>query len=68
MKAIIKKILPICSFCRKIRDKAGCWWSCELNGREQEAVMFSHTVCPECMKREYPEFIKEAWQEQKINT
>ncbi|HIJ79734.1 MAG: hypothetical protein OEY01_13445 [Desulfobulbaceae bacterium] len=66
MAAIIKPILPICSFCRKTRDKGGCWWPSDSNGSSQQAVMLSHTVCPECMAREYPELLEEPWPAQQV--
>jgi len=48
-------LLPICSHCKKIRDPTGAWLPVEAYvGRHSEAL-FSHTVCPQCMKVHYGE-------------
>ena len=41
----LRKILPLCSFCKKVRDDKGYW----------EQVDVSHGICPECMKKHYPD-------------
>ncbi len=52
----LQGILPICSFCKKIRDDEGYWDRVEAYISRHSDAMFSHTCCPECMEREYPEF------------
>ena len=51
----LKGILPICSFCKRIRNQDGAWESLEnyITGRSK--AEFSHGVCPECCKINYPE-------------
>jgi PleD family two-component response regulator len=48
-------MLPICASCKKIRDDRGYWTQIELYFREHSEVEFSHGLCPECIKRLYPE-------------
>ena len=51
-------LLPICSSCKKIRDDRGYWKQIEDYIREHSPANFSHSICPECAKRLYPEFYK----------
>ena len=51
----LQGILPICSFCKRIRDDDSFWGSVEEYIQSHSEVEFSHSVCPECMQKEYPE-------------
>ncbi|MCB0275433.1 MAG: sensor with HAMP domain protein, partial [Calditrichaeota bacterium] len=48
-------LIPICSSCKKIRDDQGYWNSLEVYMHEHTDASFSHSYCPECIKREFPE-------------
>ena len=48
-------LLPICANCKKIRDDKGYWNQIEEYIDRHSDASFSHSVCPECMKRLYPE-------------
>jgi len=48
--------LPICSFCKKIRDDRGYWENLEEYIRQHSEAEFSHSLCPECLKIHYPEY------------
>ena len=48
-------ILPICMHCKKIRDDKGSWNRMEIYIRDRTEAEFSHGICPECMKKLYPE-------------
>lgn len=57
--AEVKKLsgfLPICASCKKIRDDQGYWRQVEEYIREHSEAEFSHSICPECSKKLYPEF------------
>ena len=59
--AKVKKLsglLPICSHCKKIRDDKGYWNQIEAYIRDHSEADFSHSICPECAKKLYPEFYK----------
>lgn len=49
-------ILPICSFCKQIRNDHGAWQRLEVYLQKHSDAEFSHSVCPDCMKTQYPEF------------
>ena len=60
--ATVKKLsgmLPICASCKKIRDDKGYWTQIEAYIRDHSEAEFSHGICPECMKKLYPEFCME---------
>jgi len=56
---ILRGLLPICSSCKKIRDDKGYWNMLEVYIRDHSEADFSHGLCPDCIKRLYPEFYKD---------
>jgi phosphoserine phosphatase RsbU/P len=52
-------ILPICSFCRKIRDDEEGWRLLEEYVSAHADVLFSHGICPDCLQKMYPEYVNE---------
>ena len=52
----LKGIIPICASCKKIRDDKGYWSQIELYIKNHSEADFSHSICPECAKKLYPEF------------
>jgi PAS domain S-box-containing protein len=53
---ILSGLLPICASCKKIRNDRGSWEQMEQYIRSHSEAEFSHGICPECMKRDYPEY------------
>ena len=51
----LKGFLPICASCKKIRDDKGYWTQIESYIRDHSEAEFSHSLCPDCMKKLYPE-------------
>jgi hypothetical protein len=49
-------LLPICASCKKIRDDKGYWQKLETFVHEHSNAEFSHSMCPDCMDRLYPDF------------
>jgi PAS domain S-box-containing protein len=49
-------LLPICASCKKIRDDKGYWNQIESYIRDHSEAEFSHSICPDCMKKLYPDF------------
>ena len=52
----LKGIVPICASCKNVRDDQGYWNRVETYLNEHTEAEFSHAVCPDCMKRLYPQF------------
>jgi PAS domain S-box-containing protein len=48
-------LLPICAGCKKIRDDKGYWSQVESYVQAHSEATFTHGLCPECIKRIYPE-------------
>jgi signal transduction histidine kinase len=53
----LEGLLPICSYCKKIRDKDQRWQTLELYIEERSKAEFSHGICPECMEKHHPDAI-----------
>ncbi len=49
-------LLPICASCKKIRDDKGYWTQVEVYIRDHSEADFSHSICPDCAARLYPDF------------
>lgn len=55
---ILRGFLPICASCKKIRDDKGYWNQIESYIHEHSEADFSHSICPDCAQRLYPEFYR----------
>ncbi len=47
-------LVPICANCKKIRDDKGFWTQIESYIQERSQARFSHGICPDCIKKLYP--------------
>ena len=47
----LQGIIPICGYCKKIRDEEGLWNQLEVYVHNHSDAKFSHGICPECMKK-----------------
>lgn len=47
----LQGIIPICGYCKKIRDDQGSWNQLEKYICEHSNAAFSHGVCPDCYKK-----------------
>jgi hypothetical protein len=54
---VLRGLLPICASCKKIRDDRGYWSQMETYIHEHSQAEFSHSICPDCMQKLYPEFL-----------
>jgi hypothetical protein len=50
-------LLPICASCKKIRDDKGYWNHIENYIREHSEAEFTHGLCPDCIKKLYPQLL-----------
>jgi len=51
----LRGILPLCSFCKKIRDDKGYWEQVDVYISKYSQADISHSICPECVKKHYPD-------------
>ncbi|HET7274010.1 MAG TPA: hypothetical protein VFI91_02455 [Longimicrobiaceae bacterium] len=56
----LQGLLAICSCCKSIRDTTGNWKQMEDYLEFHFQTAFSHAVCPECMRVEYPGLFESA--------
>jgi DNA-binding response OmpR family regulator len=48
-------LLPICAYCKRIRDDRDYWKQIEHYLSEHSNARFSHGICPDCMQKHLPE-------------
>lgn len=48
----LESFIPICSYCKKVRDDQNYWQRIESYINERTGSEFSHSVCPDCYKVE----------------
>lgn len=55
----LRGLLPICASCKKIRDDEGYWQSVEGYISAHSEAQFSHGICPDCVRRLYPDIAEQ---------
>jgi CheY-like chemotaxis protein len=48
-------LIPICAWCKKIRDDKGYWQAVEQYISEHSQAEFTHSICSDCQKKYFPE-------------
>ncbi|MCC5844834.1 MAG: hypothetical protein JJU05_11335 [Verrucomicrobia bacterium] len=56
---ILSGMLPICASCKNIRDDQGYWKQIEDYLHTHSEAQFSHSICPGCAKKLYPDLYEE---------
>jgi len=59
-------LLPICASCKMIRDDKGYWNQIESYIRDHSEAEFSHGICPDCVKKLYPDLYDKKINKQRI--
>ena len=49
----LQEILPLCSFCRKVRDDENYWDTVENYVSAHTSTLFSHSICPTCLETHF---------------
>jgi len=60
---LIEELIPICSYCKAIRNDAGYWSSVEAFIKQHADVAFTHGVCESCIEKHFPEVAEAMRQE-----
>jgi GAF domain-containing protein len=50
----LRGLLPICAWCKRIRDDKGYWSQVEKYIHEHTGADFTHGICPECLEKQRP--------------
>lgn len=56
---VLSGIIPICMYCKEIRDDKGYWNRLEKFITENSEAQFSHGICDKCMKEQHPDIVFE---------
>ena len=48
----LQEMIPICTYCRKVRDEHDYWDMVESYIQKETGSRFSHGACPECLEKE----------------
>ena len=56
----LRGLVPICAWCKKIRDDNGFWEQVESFVQKHSEAKFSHGMCPDCMKKWEADLLREA--------
>ena len=54
---MLEGLLPVCSYCKKIRDEGNNWQQMESYIAKHSEAEFTHGICPECAKRFFGDFL-----------
>jgi len=52
---LMEVLIPICSYCKKIRDDNGNWINQEIYFATNHKFDFTHSICQECAVKLYPD-------------
>lgn len=52
----LQELIPICAYCRKVRDEHDYWERVETYIQKETGSRFSHGACPECCEKELERF------------
>jgi hypothetical protein len=58
-------LLPICAYCKKIRNDKGYWEQLEGYIQDHSEAEFSHGICPECAKERFPDLYEKSQKRKK---
>jgi DNA-binding response OmpR family regulator len=49
---MLKELIPICMYCKRVRDDQDYWQQVETYIHKQTGSHFSHGICPECFEKQ----------------
>lgn len=52
----LRGLLPICAWCKNVRDDGGYWTQVEAYVSNHSAAEFTHCICPSCVEKLYPDY------------
>lgn len=54
----LRGLIPICAYCKNIRQEQGLWQQLEAYITTHSHALFTHTICPECAEKEFGEAMR----------
>lgn len=55
----LQGMLPVCANCHNVRDDKGYWKTIDQYMHETQIIPLSHSICPNCLKKLYPELVED---------
>lgn len=52
---LLRGFVPICSACKAVKNDEGYWMRIEKYIQERSGLTFTHGLCPDCIKKLYPD-------------
>jgi hypothetical protein len=52
---VLRGLLPICASCKRVRSDKGYWEQIEAYVRTRSEAEFTHGICPDCLRAQYPD-------------
>ena len=49
---MLKELIPICMYCKRVRDDQDYWQQVETYIHQQTGSQFSHGICPDCFQKQ----------------
>lgn len=62
----LRGLIPMCAWCRNIRDDKGYWLKVEKYIEEHTDAAFTHGICPRCMKKVQPELHEKILKDERL--
>jgi len=56
---VLSGLLSICASCKRIRDEHQNWQRLESYIQAHSEAKFSHGLCPDCLRKLYPEYYRQ---------
>lgn len=53
----LQKLLPICSYCKNIRNDDGYWRNLEIFLSDNTDLQLTHSVCPSCKDKHFGDYL-----------
>jgi hypothetical protein len=53
--ATLERLLPVCAWCKRIRDESGTWQPLDRYLSERANLAFTHGICPDCLRKQKAE-------------
>jgi len=61
----LRGLLPMCAWCKKVRNDKGYWQKVETYIQEHSDASFTHGICPECLSKVDPATAMEVFERDK---
>ena len=64
----LQDFIPICSYCKRIRDDQNYWNQLEGYLQAHSEIQFSHGICPDCLEQHFPEIAQKRREKLPVET